>query len=223
MPIVGGFQSIDAVSFDVGGTLIAPWPSVGHVYAEVAQEHSLPAFSPEALNLRFHTAWKDQAGFDYSRNAWLGVVKQTFHNLCPAEQVETFFPRLYARFTEPRCWTIYSDVLPTLESLRRRGLKLGILSNWDERLGPLLGALGLENYFDSVTISVQEGVQKPSALLFQRCCGRLGVSPERVLHVGDSQREDVEGALNAGLQALRIDRAQPSTSMPHVIQTLLAL
>jgi phosphoglycolate phosphatase-like HAD superfamily hydrolase len=49
-------KPIQAVTFDVGGTLIDPWPSVGHVYAAVAAEHGLTGVDPESLNVRFAAA-----------------------------------------------------------------------------------------------------------------------------------------------------------------------
>ncbi len=43
-------KRIRAVTFDVGGTLIEPWPSVGHVYAEVAARHGVAAIDVATLN-----------------------------------------------------------------------------------------------------------------------------------------------------------------------------
>ena len=53
-----------AVCFDVGGTLIEPWPSVGHVYAEVAVQFGITDIAPDALNMQFAAAWKARCGFD---------------------------------------------------------------------------------------------------------------------------------------------------------------
>src|SRR6266542_882226 len=51
-------RSTQAVTFDVGGTLIEPWPSVGHVYADVAASHGLKDISADALNRQFAEAWR---------------------------------------------------------------------------------------------------------------------------------------------------------------------
>ena len=74
-------QSIQAVSFDVGGTLIEPWPSVGHVYAAVAVDHGHRGISPATLDRQFAEAWKRKTGFDHSRSAWRALVQQTFTGL----------------------------------------------------------------------------------------------------------------------------------------------
>src|SRR5512133_1823564 len=63
-------ECLQAITFDVGGTLLEPWPSVGHVYAEVAARHGLPGLAPEALNRQFHAAWRALPEFHYTRAEW---------------------------------------------------------------------------------------------------------------------------------------------------------
>src|SRR5690348_5177116 len=111
---------IQAVSFDVGGTLIEPWPSVGHVYAEVAARNGLKIFSPEQLNARFKTAWRARHSFGHSRNEWHELVIDVFGGPIPSR----FFAELYDRFAEPDAWHIYEDVLPALDLLTSRKIKL---------------------------------------------------------------------------------------------------
>src|SRR5687767_15570112 len=80
---------VRAVTFDVGGTLIAPWPSVGHVYSDVAARHGLRKLDIEKLNKQFAAAWESKTGFDYSRAAWAALVAKTFHPwIKPADEVQ---------------------------------------------------------------------------------------------------------------------------------------
>ena len=51
------FAGIKAVTFDAGGTLLEPWPSVGAIYAAVAEEFGYPHLAPERLNSAFAAAW----------------------------------------------------------------------------------------------------------------------------------------------------------------------
>ncbi len=140
------FSNIRAVTFDVGGTLIDPWPSVGHVYAEVAAENGLPGLVPAALTDRFAAAWRAEPDFDYSRAAWMRLVDETFQGLIAPLPSQTFFEALYQRFEQPTAWRIFEDVRPVLAQLRKRGLRLGIISNWDDRLCRLLTNLDLNQY-----------------------------------------------------------------------------
>jgi putative hydrolase of the HAD superfamily len=200
-------RMIRAVSFDVGGTLIRPWPSVGHVYAEAA-ESGFPALDPDDLTHRFSEAWSLLKPSRYSREEWAAIVDATFAGLIPDGASRALFPTLYDRFNDVRCWEIFDDVLPTLLSLKLAGLKLVILSNWDERLRRLLAKLELLPAFDEVVVSCEIGAAKPTRAIFETAEARLKLSPRELLHIGDSQREDLAGALACGWNALLIDRSR---------------
>src|SRR5439155_4202705 len=60
------FTGIKAITFDAGGTLLEPWPSVGAVYASVAVEFGFSDVSAAKLDAQFAKAWKNKEGFDYS-------------------------------------------------------------------------------------------------------------------------------------------------------------
>jgi putative hydrolase of the HAD superfamily len=201
---------IRAVAFDIGGTLIEPWPSVGHVYAEVADRNGVRGLSPGDLTRRFVRAWRAAKKFRYRRRDWRDLVDATFLDLSPRPPSRTFFPELYARFAGPGAWRVFDDVVPALESLRSRGLKLGVISNWDQRLPPLLEALGLRPFFDVVVVSCHVHSCKPGRRIFQSAARRLRLQPSGILHVGDSWELDILGARRAGFQALLLDRARPA-------------
>ena len=213
---------IRAVTFDVGGTLIEVWPSVGHVYAEVAALHGVGGLSASLLNRKFAAAWKAARQFTYSRSDWAGLVDATFRGLTAQPPSQTFFDELYARFATPDAWRIFEDVVPTLDALALRGLKLAVISNWDERLRPLLEQLKLAGYFEAIVVSREVGAAKPSEAIFHHAVRRLGLPPEAVLHVGDSHFMDVRGAQAAGLSALRLERTAGAAKADQ-IRSLLEL
>lgn len=188
---------IQAVTFDVGGTLIEPFPSVGHVYAEVAGRHG-HSVSPDVLNERFRAAWKAKRNFRHSRADWAALVRATFGEA----DCDAFFDELYNRFATPDAWRVFDDVRPALSRLKARGLKLGIISNWDERLRPLLNVLELGQFFDAIVISHEVGSCKPAPEIFREAVRRLGIPAERALHVGDSETEDVHGARAVGMKSI---------------------
>lgn len=197
---------LQAVTFDVGGTLIEPWPSVGHVYAEVAAQHGLTNIPPADLSARFAVAWEANADFDYSKAGWERIVNETFRGLTGAAGRVEFFPELYKRFAEASAWRVFEDVRSTLDSLASQGIRLGIISNWDERLRGLLQQLRLLDYFEAVAISREIGFAKPSPVLFEHAARKLGLPAGAILHVGDSLEQDVIGARAAGFNAARLDR-----------------
>lgn len=209
---------IAAVSFDVGGTLIEPWPSVGHVYAAVAAAYGHGELCAETLNRQFAAAWQRRSAFDHSRAAWREIVVETFAGLLDGQAAGALLDPLYRQFEKAEAWRVYEDVVPTLQALRSRELRLAVVSNWDERLRPLLRNLGLTDFFDVITVSIEVGAAKPSPRIFQHCARALGLPACAILHVGDSP-EDVQGAQAAGLQALRIQRG-PTEAGPDQLRSL---
>lgn len=219
---MNSISNIRAVTFDVGGTLITPWPSVGHVYSEMAEKFGI-RIPPGVLNKRFSTAWKQRLEFNHSREAWRSIVQDTFSGLTdvPPGRLE-FFDELYDRFGEPEVWKIFEDSLPAIDELLSRGVRLGIISNWDERLRPLLSRLKLAQYFDTIIISCEMGFSKPSPVLFAEASRKLGVIPKHILHVGDSPKHDGEGSESGGFQWRIIDRS-PYTDKASTIPSLMKL
>jgi putative hydrolase of the HAD superfamily len=190
-------DDIKAVTFDVGGTLIEPWPSVGHVYAEIAELHG-HQFAPETLNKQFRAAWKAKQNFQHTRADWAALVRATFGT----DACDGFFPELYERFASAKVWRVFDDVRPALLRLKNQGMKLGIISNWDERLRPLLESLELTPFFDAIVVSVEVGACKPSPEIFRQALRVLDLPASLVLHVGDSETEDIGGAKAIGMKAV---------------------
>ena len=211
----GPTASIEAVTFDVGGTLIEPWPSVGYVYAEVARDFGVQA-SAEEMTSAFVRSWKDRGSFGYTRGEWFGVVCESFG--CAVS--EEMFDAVYERFAQASGWRVFDDVIPALEFGRFRNLKLGVISNWDERLKPLLGRLNLLGHFDAVVVSVESGAHKPDSKIFLQAAKALNSDTKNILHVGDSEREDVRGATNAGMRARKIDRKAGKESLLDILRSL---
>lgn len=214
-------SDLKAISFDVGGTLIEPWPSVQRIYAAVAEEFGCAGISEDRLKHQFVDAWKARRHFGYSRDEWRELVAQTYEGTAASEQIDLLFPALYERFEQAGCWRVFPEVVPVLGRLRALGFRLAITSNWDERLRPLLSALALRDFFEVVTVSAEEGVHKPDARLFHRTCGALDLPAAQVLHVGDSVREDFEGARGAGLRSIHVTRDSTGSGVGHPLVAAL--
>jgi putative hydrolase of the HAD superfamily len=222
---LAGALALRAVTFDVGGTLIEPWPSVGHIYATVAARHGCRRLSPTLLNRRFARAWRGLRDFRHTASEWAALVDATFHGLTPVLPSQTFFPELYDRFSQPQAWRVYDDVRPALEALASSGLRLGVISNWDDRLRPLLRRLRLDRYFTAIIVSCEVAAPKPSPIIFQAAAAALALPPSAILHIGDCLPLDVRAAKAAGFRALRLQRRldRPTDGAIKSLQELLAL
>jgi putative hydrolase of the HAD superfamily len=203
--------NIQAVTFDVGGTLIEPWPSVGHVYAQVAARHGVKNASAKLLEARFRSAFRARKNLNDTRAGWESLVDEVFRGLADEPPSATFFEELYDRFAQAAAWRVFDDVRPTLTALAARGIRLAVVSNWDERLRPLLHVLDLANHFEVIVVSCEVGCAKPAPGIFAAAATRLGLPAGSILHVGDSLELDVEGARAAGMSAVQVlrDNAQP--------------
>ena len=85
-----------------------------------------------------------------------------------------------------------------LERLQGAGLALACVSNWDASLADQLERAGVGHYFTTVVSSAEAGAAKPDPGAFAVALERLGVKPERALHIGDTEA-DSDGAAAAGL------------------------
>jgi putative hydrolase of the HAD superfamily len=130
------------------------------------------------------------------------------------DQAEEFVAELYAASKD---FTVaaYEDVAPVLEELRRRGLILGVCSNWDWDLDRVLDEAGLTPLVDFAVTSARAGVRKPHPLIFRRALDLAGVGPGEALFVGDSWDADVGGARSAGIPPVHVWR-EPSDPPPLV-------
>ena len=104
---------------------------------------------------------------------------------------------------------LYDDVIPTLDALRDKGIRMAIISNWDVSLHRVVEMLGLSPYFELVIASLEEGVEKPEPEIFHLALRKLAASPDVSLHVGDQPVDDLQGARQVGMRGLLIDRTQP--------------
>src|SRR5262249_20751752 len=103
-------------------------------------------------------------------------------------------------------WAVYPEVPAALDALRARGLRLGVISNWDTRLPAVLGELDLASRFDTLGYSSGVGVEKPDPRIFQRALRDLRVAAEAALRVGASPLEDLGGAAACGMHARLVAR-----------------
>jgi REG-2-like HAD superfamily hydrolase len=121
----------------------------------------------------------------------------------PFKQCHVHAQLLCRHYARPEAWTVTPGVVDAVQRIRAAGVKVCVLSNFDNRLRPLLTALGIAELFDNIIVSSEVGAEKPSPKIFYAACGALGVDPTRdfVLHVGDDRRNDVWGARACGIDA----------------------
>jgi putative hydrolase of the HAD superfamily len=230
---------LKTIFFDAAGTLFETRRPVGDFYAAVAREFGAD-ISGKAVSAAFRHSFGNAPGLAFGpgrpleelrrleRAWWRQRVAETFATLHQFEDFDAYFEALFEFFGDPANWIVYGDVFPALEALRGAGLRLGVISNFDSRLYGLLKGLGLNQFFESVTISSEAGYAKPAAELFKFALEAMGTSAEQALHVGDAPHLDVVGANAAGIDAILIRRpeqgapARPAKPSPATVLSSLA-
>jgi putative hydrolase of the HAD superfamily len=210
---------IKTIFFDAAGTLFHLPRGVGWHYRDVAQRFGC-SLDAETLSHAFRTAWKQmpsrpatrQPRPDDDQDWWFALVAKVLDQCqISAQQLDraAYFEALYAEFTQPNVWELFPEVRAVLHQLRPR-FRLGLISNFDGRLRPILANLGLEGWFDPVVISSEAGADKPEAWIFQHALALAETNAEEAIHVGDDPRCDWEGAAAAGLDVFRLQRPENS-------------
>jgi putative hydrolase of the HAD superfamily len=211
---------LQAIFFDVAGTLIVPRERIGQSYARLAQNYGLEA-DGQAVGAAFRRVFNAAPGLAFGpgheafelrrleREWWRRVVADTFAEFGPFGDFEGYFAALFDFLGDPANWKTDPEAEPLLAQLKERGHKLGVISNFDYRVYGILSGLGLGAYFDSMTISSEAGWAKPAAEIFNLALERHALTPGEALHVGDSEQMDLAGAQAAGIAGVLIDRRAP--------------
>jgi len=114
---------------------------------------------------------------------------------------------------------IFPDTISTLEELRRRGFRLGAVTNRSlggERFTEELRESGLLRFFETLAVSCDDGWLKPHPALFQRALDDLGVAAADAVMVGDNLRADVMGAQALGM--VTVWKRPPGAELsPHAL------
>jgi HAD superfamily hydrolase (TIGR01549 family) len=188
---------IDQVFLDIGGVLYDD-----RVYAE---------------------AWRRalrEAGGDFTDDAF-----ENEYAACRAAQNQSFRVRLASALIGPdadvealeriaaRYWNypptaLFADVVPTLETLRDAGYRLGVIANQPSQVRVALERDGLVPFFDTMGVSDDLGLHKPDPALFARAVEIAGVAPARTVMVGDRLDYDMRPAKATGMRTVWVLRGE---------------
>jgi putative hydrolase of the HAD superfamily len=200
---------IETLSLDAGGVLVFPnWERVSrtlarhgvHVPAESLRRAEPAAKFSIDESRQISTSSDAQRGGLYMDRVLDGA------GVPPGRGRDAALVELYDYHAEYNLWEyVPPDIVPALERLRARGLKLAVASNANGVIHRSFERTGLTRYFDAICDSCLEGVEKPDPRFFRLVVDRAGGRRETTLHVGDLYHVDVVGARSAGLQAMLLD------------------
>jgi FMN phosphatase YigB (HAD superfamily) len=190
---------LDAVTVDAMGTLVELDDPTDRLVAALAAAGVERPRDDVAAAFRAEVAYyvpRTHEGRDEASLADLGrrCTAVFLHHLGDPLDAEDFAPAFVGSIVFRRL----DGAAAALGRLQGAGLALACVSNWDVSLRGHLDRAGLAGFFATIVSSAEAGAAKPDPDVFRLALERLGVTPERALHVGDGEA-DRDGAAAAGL------------------------
>lgn len=184
-----------AVIFDLWQTLV-PWPAdaAESYYRWMADAYGAPYD-------RFVEEWTSS-----SRQRAIRPIEDNLRSVATALAVEPDFDRVLKWRLD---WTRRSfvprpDAVPTLETLRARGHRIGLITVCSQEVADLWEETTFAGRFDSTVFSCSVGLSKPEPEIYALASEQLGVDPAGCLFVGDGANDELPGAERAGMTALQL-------------------
>ncbi len=228
--------TLHAIIFDLGGTLI-DWPDWDeNVHLRWGSSYDYLTSKVTANDLPAKDVYVNSM-LAAEKNHWQQVAERQASST-PTEVLRDGFARFgriasdeellvaldgYAQAING--WaTIFPDTLSTLVELRRRGYRLGLLSNtwWAAAWHNADLALhGLTPLLDEIVYTSDLPYSKPHPSVFREVMRRLDVEPEHCVMVGDRLADDIGGALSVGLRAVWKKTTYPWPEPEHITPTAI--
>ena len=188
---------LDAVTVDAYGTLVEladPVPALREGLRALGVERDAEAV---ARAFAKETAFYRERSFEGRDEASLFLLRCECVAIILGELDSGLEPEAFVEgFVAAMKLELLPDAAAALRTLRRHGLAVAVVSNWDIGLREQLRRLGLHDV--PIVASAEVGAPKPDPAVFRHALELLGVRPDRALHVGDSEA-DADGARAAGM------------------------
>ncbi len=218
-------NDVRAVLLDALGTLVRLEPPAPRLRVqlrrhgvEVSEHDAERAFAAEiAYYLAHHGEGRDPASLELLRDRCAAVLAGELD----LERAKPGVVR--AAMLGSLEFTPFPEVPAALGGLRERGLRLVVASNWDCSLPSVLARAGVRSLVDGVVSSAVAGAPKPDPAVFREALGVAGVDAAEAVHVGDSERNDIEGARAAGVRALLVLRHGDPPAGTETVRSLAEL
>jgi putative hydrolase of the HAD superfamily len=209
-----------AVLFDVDFTLIEPGPMFrAEGYHSFCARYGMQV-DPSQFDKAVASAAAvlDSAGeTPYDAAIFVAYTRHIIEQMGGAGgNLDACAREIYGEWASCRHFELYDEVPSVLRALATRGLRIGLISNSHRCLESFQSHFELGGLIDVTISSPDHGFMKPHPSIFSEALKRLGVQPADALMVGDSVRDDVEGALRAGMRAALVHRS--GTTHPRAME-----
>ena len=216
------------ITFDAMNTLFKVRGTIGEIYSKAGANYGIKS-DPQEIEVNFRKAFKQlnlrypnyglAAGMS-SQLWWQEMVGISFDGQLKSEILSNISSDLYSNFETKTHWQLFPEVSFVLQYLKNKDVKIGVLSNFDERLPTVLKELGVDHYFQFILASRNTKWYKPLPQIFHHAVAMVTqCSPVDVIHVGDNLELDYKAARNAGIDAYLLLREPSDTKIDDLIQS----
>jgi putative hydrolase of the HAD superfamily len=129
-------------------------------------------------------------------------------------QLDICAREIYEEWAACQHFELYDDVAPALSVLHRAGVRIGLISNSHRCLASFQSHFELEGLIACAVSSSAHGLMKPHPSIFRAALDLANVPAGESVMVGDSVRQDIDGALAAGMRAIFLHRG----AGPHPLE-----
>jgi len=195
----------DAVIFDLFGTLV-PTPEVKPFIEDHARTAEAIGADPEQYVRTWYAmelALKRSIGI-------FATMEEAVQAVCDKLGVEVTAKQLAAaaarriEATKQVLMAPRHDAIDTLSKLKAMGLRRGLISDCNDEVVKIWPQTPYAPYIEAMAFSCHEGIKKPDVRLYESISGKLGLSPDQCLFVGDGASPELTGATDAGMDAVLI-------------------
>lgn len=195
------FSRFTTISFDCYGTLIDWEAGILPVLRTVLATHGQSL--PDAAMLELYGEFEAEAESGPYRS-YREVLQSVVQAFADRLHFQATTAEIHSLHESVAAWPTFSDTVAALRELQKR-YKLVVISNIDDALfAQTQKHLGVR--FDGVITAEQARSYKPSLNNFQLALSTLAISPDRLLHAGQSVYHDVVPAQSLGISTVRVNR-----------------
>jgi FMN phosphatase YigB (HAD superfamily) len=201
-------REFPVVLWDAAGVLCHFQPSLDKYLTEIIKTVTQAPVDITQLETAWVEALRKQNAAAEKEVKWAWSVEVFLTHLL--ESIHVDFPSrvkiveiFQTQFSSSLKAVFSQSLIDSLDEFKQRGYRLGIVSNWDDRLPDLLKAAGILGYFESVQCASRH--PKPSTQIFFEALDDMDVTPDQAIHIGESYALDVIPAQRAGLASILYD------------------
>ena len=189
---------IKAVIFDMYETLITHFQSPLYFGAQMAVDAGIP-------ERKFQSLWEPT---EHDRTIGKMTLEGALENIlkenkCYSKELLNQIVQKRIKVKEECFNHIHKEIIPMLQSLKEKGIQVGLISNCFSEEAEVIRKSILFPYFDAVCLSYEQGLKKPDIEIYRRCIEKLNINANECLYVGDGGSFELEAAKSIGMKTVQ--------------------